>query len=127
MNGKSNGEPPWMSLKRLVDTRMSEILRKEQNNKQYIRLYEAGGYWHAFDESAFQLSLIFEECETALFRHRDYPFPVIMTCIPDKKLRSYTRRHILVGDKLDSKKLPVPELSVAEYRSWRERTIKEFM
>ena len=39
MNGKPNVEPAWMSLKRLVETRMIEILRKEQDNKRYIRLY----------------------------------------------------------------------------------------
>ena len=52
MNGKPNVEPPWMSLKRLIETRMVEILRKEQGNRKYIRLYGAGEYWHAFEESA---------------------------------------------------------------------------
>ena len=66
MNGKPNVEPPWMSLKRLIETRMVEILRKEQGNRKYIRLYGAGEYWHAFEESACQLSRIFTECETAL-------------------------------------------------------------
>ena len=61
MNGKPNVEPPWMSLKRLVETRMFDILRKEQGNRKYIRLYGAGEYWHAFEESAFQLSRIFTE------------------------------------------------------------------
>lgn len=41
MNGKPNVEPPWMSLKRLIETRMVEILRKEQGNRKYIRLYGA--------------------------------------------------------------------------------------
>ena len=45
MNGKPNVEPPWMSLKRLIETRMVEILRKEQGNRKYIRLYGAGEYW----------------------------------------------------------------------------------
>ena len=69
MNGKPNVEPPWMSLKRLVETRMFDILRKEQGNRKYIRLYGAGEYWHAFEESAFQLSRIFTEYETTLFSH----------------------------------------------------------
>ena len=71
-----------MSLKRLIETRMVEILRKEQGNRKYIRLYGAGEYWHAFEESACQLSRIFTECETALFRHKDYPFPVVMVTSP---------------------------------------------
>ena len=35
MNGKPNVEPPWMSLKRLIETRMVEILCKEQGNRKY--------------------------------------------------------------------------------------------
>lgn len=82
MNGKPNVEPPWMSLKRLIETRMVEILCKEQGNRKYIRLYGAGEYWHAYEESACQLSRIFTECETALFRHKDYTFPVVMSASP---------------------------------------------
>ena len=64
MNGKPNVEPAWMSLKRLVETRMIEILRKEQDNKRYIRLYGTEDYWHAFEESAFQLERLFRKGET---------------------------------------------------------------
>jgi hypothetical protein len=53
--------------KRLIETRMFDIFRKEQGNRKYIRLYGAGEYWHASEESACQLSRIFTECETALF------------------------------------------------------------
>ena len=63
MNGKPNVEPPWMSLKRLIETRMVEILRKEQGNGKYIRLYGAGEYWHAFEESAFQLERLLRKGE----------------------------------------------------------------
>lgn len=68
MNGKPNVEPAWMSLKRLVETRMIEILRKEQDNKRYIRLYGTEDYWHAFEESAFQLERLFRKGETTEIR-----------------------------------------------------------
>ena len=116
-----------MSLKRLVETRMFDILRKEQGNRRYIRLYGAGEYWHAFEESAFQLSRIFTEYETTLFSHKDHPFPVVMASIPDNELRSYIRLHIPVCDRSDYKKLLVAELSVSEYRVWHEHAVKEFM
>ena len=104
MNGKPNVEPAWMSLKRLVETRMIEILRKEQDNKRYIRLYGTEDYWHAFEESAFQLERLFRKGETTLFRHKDYPFPVVMVSIPDSELRAYIQQHIPVCDKHDYKK-----------------------
>ena len=127
MNGKPNVEPPWMSLKRLVETRMFDILRKEQGNRKYIRLYGAGEYWHAFEESAFQLSRIFTEYETTLFSHKDHPFPVVMASIPDNELRSYIRLHIPVCDRFDYKQLLAVEFSAAEYRTWHEHAVKEFL
>lgn len=116
-----------MSLKRLVETRMFDILRKEQGNRKYIRLYGTGEYWHAFEESAFQLSRIFTEYETTLFSHKDHPFPVVMASIPDNELRSYIRQHIPVCDRFDYKKLLAVEFSVAEYRTWHEHAVKEFL
>lgn len=127
MNGKPNVEPAWMSLKRLVETRMVEILRKEQDNKRYIRLYGTEDYWHAFEESAFQLERLFRKGETTLFRHKDYPFPVVMVSIPDSELRAYIQQHIPVCDKHDYKKLLVAEFSAAEYRAWHEHAVKEFL
>ena len=127
MNGKPNVEPPWMSLKRLIETRMVEILRKEQGNGKYIRLYGAGEYWHAFEESAFQLERLLRKGETTLLSHKNYPFPVGMVSILDSELRTYIRQHIPVCDRLDYKKLLVAELSVAEYRAWHENAVKEFL
>lgn len=127
MNGKPNIEPAWMPLKRLIETDMVEILRKEQDNKKYIHLYSAGEYWHAFEESAFQLSRIFTECETAFLRHKNYPFPVVMASLPDSELQTYIRQHIPVCDRLDYKKLLVAELSTVEYRAWHEHAVKEFL
>ena len=115
MNGKPNVEPAWMSLKRLVETRMIEILRKEQDNKRYIRLYGTEDYWHAFEESAFQLERLFRKGETTLFS------------IPDSELRAYIQQHIPVCDKHDYKKLLVAEFSAAEYRAWHEHAVKEFL
>ncbi len=127
VNNLPNVEPSWMSLKRLVETRMGEIVRKERGNKKYIRLYGAGEYWHAFEESAFLLDRLFKNREIVLFSHKNRPFPVVMACIPDNELQVYTQRHIPVCDEPGYKELLVQELSVMEYRSWHERTIKEFM
>ena len=67
------------------------------------------------------------DIQTALFRHKDYPFPVVMVSIPDSELRTYIRQHIPVCDKPDYKKLLVAELSVSEYRAWHEHAVKEFL
>lgn len=127
MNGELNIEPAWMPLRRLIETRMVEILRKEQGNKKYIRLYGAGEYWHAFEESAFQLQRLLRKGETTLLSHKDYLFPVVMVSIPDSELRTYIRQRIPVCDKFEYKKLLVAELSASEYRAWHQRVVKEFL
>ncbi len=95
-----------------------------KNTSGYILV---GEYWHAFEESAFQLSRIFTEYETALFRHKDYPFPVVMVSIPDSDLRSYLRQHIPVCDRLDYKKLLAAEFSASEYCTRHKHVVKEFL
>lgn len=127
MNDRLKVEPSWMSLQRLIETRMVEIIRKEQGNGKHIRLYEAGAYWHAFEESAFQLGRLFENGEIILFRHKDYPFPAVMISISDDELRAYIRQHIPICDKPGYKELLAPELSAADYRSWHQSTVEEFL
>lgn len=82
MNGKPNVEPPWMSLKRLIETRMVEILCKEQGNRKYIRLYGAGEYWHAYEESACQLSRISRNVKRHFSGIRTTPFQWLWSASP---------------------------------------------
>lgn len=116
-----------MSLKQLIETRMREIIRKEHGNKKYIHLYGTGkDYWHAFEESAFQLDRIFDNGEFSICRHKDYPFPIVMASVSDNELLDNIRQHIPVCDKPFYKKLLVSELSSAAYYDWHKRIVNEF-
>ena len=127
MNNLPTVVPPWISLKCLIETRMGEILRKEHDNKKYVRLYNVGEYWHAFEKSAFLLDQLFKNKKIILFNHKDYPFPIVMVCISDNDLQNYIRQHILVRNKPGYKELLAWELSAVEYYSWHKRTVKKFL
>lgn len=70
-----------MSLKRLVETRMGETLKKEHDNTSIQR----GEYWHAFEKSIFQWKRLFKNKKIILFGYKNYLFPVIMDCITDHR------------------------------------------
>ena len=55
MNGYNSGtEPCWMPLMELIETCLFDIIHTEDTTGRFIRLYGAGDYWHAFEESAYQ-------------------------------------------------------------------------
>ena len=54
----SETEPGWVPLMKLIETHLFDIIHTENAAGRCIRLYGAGNYWHAFEESAYQLSLL---------------------------------------------------------------------
>lgn len=110
MNGYNSGtEPCWMPLMELIETCLFDIIHTEDTTGRFIRLYGAGDYWHAFEESAYQLSQLFVTHDVTVLRHKVYPFPVLMVSISDDELQAYGKNHIfrkkvsgyreLVGDR----------------------------
>lgn len=87
MNGYNSGtEPCWMPLMELIETCLFDIIHTEDTTGRFIRLYGAGDYWHAFEESAYQLSQLFVTHDVTVLRHKVYPFPVLMVSISDDEL-----------------------------------------
>lgn len=95
MNGYNSGtEPCWMPLMELIETCLFDIIHTEDTTGRFIRLYGAGDYWHAFEESAYQLSQLFVTHDVTVLRHKVYPFPVLMVSISDDELQAYGKNHI---------------------------------
>ena len=70
-----------MPLMELIETCLFDIIHTEDTTGRFIRLYGAGDYWHAFEESAYQLSQLFVTHDVTVLRHKVYPFPVLMVSI----------------------------------------------
>lgn len=93
MNGYNSGtEPCWMPLMELIETCLFDIIHTEDTTGRFIRLYGAGDYWHAFEESAYQLSQLFVTHDVTVLRHKVYPFPVLMVSISDDELQAYGKK-----------------------------------
>ena len=110
--------PSGIRLMLLLKERLVEIMDRERANQNSIHLYCTGAYWVAFECSAYQLYRAFPDSETMPLRLFAYPFPIVMVSVTDRLLRSYARKHILKRDESDYKLLTVPELPMADYRTW---------
>ncbi len=110
--------PSGIRLMSLLREHLDEIMGRERTNLTSIHLYCTGLYWVAFERSAYQLYRAFPDSEIMPMRLYAYPFPIVMVSVTDRSLRSYARKHILKRDESDYKLLTVPELPMADYRTW---------
>ena len=110
--------PSGIRLMSLLREHLDEIMGRERTNLTSIHLYCTGLYWVVFERSAYQLYRAFPDSEIMPMRLYAYPFPIVMVSVTDRLLRSYARKHILKRDESDYKLLTVPELPMADYRTW---------
>jgi len=110
--------PSGIRLMSLLREHLDEIMGRERTNLTSIHLYCTGLYWVAFERSAYQLYRAFPDSEIMPMRLYAYPFLIVMVSVTDRLLRSYARKHILKRDESDYKLLTVPELPMADYRTW---------
>ena len=110
--------PSGIRLMSLLREHLDEIMGRERTNLTSIHLYCTGLYWVAFERSAYQLYRAFPDSEIMPMRLYAYPFPIVMVSVTDRLLRSYARKHILKRDESDYKLLTVPEIPMADYRTW---------
>lgn len=126
MNDYSTGaESNGALLMRLLKTNLLEIICKERHDKKLVRLYGVGDYWHAFEESAYQLSRLFEIHEVTILTHQDFPFPVVMTSISDDELRIYGNNHIFYLKDSGYRELVGTDFLTGQYREWHRKQIMD--
>ena len=128
MNGYNSGtEPCWMPLMELlIETCLFDIIHTEDTTGRFIRLYGAGDYWHAFEESAYQLSQLFVTHDVTVLRHKVYPFPVLMVSISDDELQAYGKNHIFRKKVSGYRELVGIGISMKRYKEWHKKEVMKF-
>ena len=122
----SGAEPCWIPLMELVETRLFDIIRTEDTTGRCIRLYGAGDYWHAFEESAYQSSLPFGTDDITVLRHKAYPFPVVMASISDDGLQAYGKNHMFRRKAPGYRELVGMGNSMKQYKEWHKKEVMKF-
>ena len=104
MNGYNSGtEPCWMPLMELIETCLFDIIHTEDTTGRFIRLYGAGDYWHAFEESAYQLSQL-----------------------SDDELQAYGKNHIFRKKVSGYRELVGIGISMKRYKEWHKKEVMKF-
>ena len=120
-------EPSGVRLMVFLAAHQTEVLAREQSNERFIHLYGTGGYWAAFERSAYQLCRLFPRNETAIFHFAAYPFPVVMASIADGELQAYAQKNIQRSINQDYKILTVKPILSQLYKQWYNKKIREFL
>lgn len=120
-----DAESPGVRLMNFLSSQQAKILAREKDNERMIHLYGLGGYWVAFDRSAYQLCRLFPQSETSIIRFTSYPFPVVMATVADVGLHAYSRQHIFKRDEADYKELVASEISARQYQLWHRNEVQE--
>lgn len=110
----------------LIETRLFDIIRTEDITGRFIRLYGAGDYWHAFEESAYQLSQLFGTHDITVLRHKVYPFPILMASISDNELQAYSKNHIFRKKVSGYRELVGMGISMKQYKEWHKKEVMKF-
>lgn len=120
-------EPSGIRLQRLIETQISQIIRRERKNVARIYLYETGDYWIAFERSAYSLCRLFPEADISVVMLRDNPFPIILANISEKKLCHYAKQHIFYRDTPDYKEIATAEIPLIQYNIWHRQAVLPYI
>lgn len=104
---------------------IAEIFRSEDKNRGNIRLYKVGGYWMAFEKSAYFIRNILGDKDLLFLRCEAVPFPIVGTVIPEAELtRLYSTLDLSeVSGNFRSFTMDCP---LTRYAAWHRSAVKRF-
>ncbi len=113
-------EPSGLRLMRLINTRSLEIARREFRNADKLCLYGTGGYWTAFEHSAYFLSRFFPNLESFVCNHPNYPDSIVGVSVSDRQLNRLKKQTAVHSQDTDYLEFPMNSFEAADYHSWHE-------
>ncbi len=119
-------EPCGLRLVRLINTQSLDIARREFKNEERMCLYGTGGYWTAFERSAYFLSRIFPDLEAFVVNNPDYPFAIVGLSVTDKKLKQYMKTNVAHRHYVDYLEFVVNPCQSQEYGGWHTKKVSDF-
>ncbi len=127
MSKSENNEPSGVRLIRLINTRLLDIVKREETNRDTMCLYSTGAYWHGFEHSAYFLSRIFPDFESLVLNHPAYPFPIVGVSVPTKEFMKYKSKHEAICSKEDYVEFKVDLINTKEYSAWHQKMVDQYL
>ena len=119
-------EPCGVRLVRLINTKSLDIAKREVNNTDKMCLYGTGGYWTAFERSAYFLTRIFGNLELFIVNNPNYPFAIVGVSVPEKKLKQWMKTHFASRQDADYMEFTVNEVDQQKFGKWHTKKVNDF-
>lgn len=111
----------WITFDRFKVVNLSRFYRVNFIRPYWVNFTVFSNYWHAFEESAYQLSQLFVTHDVTVLRHKVYPFPVLMVSISDDELQAYGKNHIFRKKVSGYRELVGIGISMKRYKEWHKK------
>ncbi len=115
--------PVLQKISTLLVSRGDEIISREKDNRDVIYLYNVGGWWVAFECSAYMLSRLHMGCYPSVLRMPDNAecLPLVMDGLPEDEVDGLCRINGTLHDGTDYKAVSSKECSVGLYARWKKK------
>ncbi len=119
-------ESSGVRLLRLINTRIHEISLKELRNSDRLCLYGTGGYWTAFNRSAYLLSKAFPTLPSFVVTPPGSPSSVVGVSVPEKDLKKYMKTHLVDCQDVDYMEFSAGSIDLKGCDAWHTRVVQDF-
>lgn len=121
----THSQPSGLQLMRLIENHLQDILLKEEANSSEIHLYKAGGYWVAFEKSAYRLASISPDIPFIPMAITGGPAPFVMASIDEKSLNVRTSGLTCTGNGRSRKTYRTSDkMDARAYRIWHTNKLR---
>ncbi len=108
------------SLDTLLVSHSAEISRRESTVDCAMHLYDVGGWWVAFERSAYLLSLLYRSGYPTVLRLKEGGGrPLVMEGIPAAALSCLCRSSRVLHSEKGYRIVSAPSYDPRRYRAWR--------
>ena len=115
--------PVFQRIGTLLVLHGEEIVSREKENRDVIHLYNVGGWWVAFECSAYLLSRLHMGCYPSVLRmpEQSERQPLIMDGLSEGEVKELCRLNGLLHDETDYKAFASGRCNAALYAKWKNR------
>jgi len=119
-------QSPIEQFNALLETKLPEIMRGEDANTATIHLYRTGGYWAAFEKSAYLLSQTGMPHYTSAIQLPSRPTPIVVAYTDDITLAMLQQTHHTPHNSHDYKAIVSSPLAAELYEEWHDEETEMF-
>lgn len=109
----------------LIKRDIEVILSDERKAERRITLYKTGGFWVAFEQSAFRLTSLYSDVLVVPMRVRNVENPIVMASVAEHRVETLADRLQCVECGLHKRTYVVTAVGDdVAYKFWHDKNVK---